>query len=104
MSNKRIIDELCKTRTDSGNKPLEEMYFQDEQYNPKTGTFKGTINYSPDTMKGVSEAHFLMTFSKDFSYIESGHKTTNLDDNKELHQFGKKKQLRYILRLHQTHQ
>ena len=95
MSNKRIVDELCKTRLDSGKKPEDEMYFLNEEYNSLTRTFKGTISYEPDTMKGVSEAHFVMTFSKDFSHIESGHKTTNLDDNKELHQFGKKKQLRY---------
>ena len=88
MSNMRIIDELCKTRTDSGKKPDSEMYLQHERYNAKTRTFKGTISYSPDTMKGASEVHFVMTFSKDFSYIESGHKTTNLDANKNHHQFG----------------
>ena len=53
MSNKRIVDELCKTRLDSGKKPEDEMYFLNEEYNSLTRTFKGTISYEPDSMKGV---------------------------------------------------
>ena len=65
-----------------------------EYYGP-TRTFKGTISYGDDSLEGVNEVYFVMTFSKDFSFIESGYKTTNLDDNKTAHLFGKNKEMRY---------
>ena len=70
------------------------MYFENEKYDCTTRTFSGEINYAPDTLKGVSRAFFEFTFSKKFSFIASGHKTTDIDrESKVL--FGKKENFRY---------
>ena len=56
----------------NGLKPPAEKYFENPEYDETSRTFKGSIDWAPNTFGGDSKWDYTMTFSEDFKIIESG--------------------------------
>ena len=59
-------------RLSNGFAPPQKKYFQDQVWIPECRTFKGTIDWSPNTFGHSAKWRYVMIFSRDLKTIEGG--------------------------------
>ena len=55
-----------------GSKPPEKKFFLDHSFDPRTRTFRGTIDWKPLVFGGHNLWVYEMVFSHDYSIIDGG--------------------------------